>query len=136
MQLMPDTASKLSVKDVFDPQQNIEGGAKYLKQLLDKYKGDNKLALAAFNAGPAAVDAAAGVPDIPETRDYVDAILKRSNSAQVYWPAAKPEAQAHWKLKPPSCPVTSITSPMKYSPAQRALPWSATRDRRYPPLRR
>jgi soluble lytic murein transglycosylase-like protein len=77
MQLMPDTASKLSVKDVFDPQQNIEGGAKYLKQLLDKYKGDNKLALAAFNAGPAAVDAAAGVPDIPETRDYVDAILKK-----------------------------------------------------------
>jgi soluble lytic murein transglycosylase-like protein len=77
MQLMPDTANDLSVKDVFDPKDNIAAGAKYLKQLLDKYKGDNKLALAAYNAGPAAVDAANGVPDIQETRDYVDAILKK-----------------------------------------------------------
>jgi soluble lytic murein transglycosylase-like protein len=77
MQLMPDTAADLNVNDVFDPKQNITAGAKYLKHLLDKYKGDNKLALAAYNAGPAAVDAANGVPDIPETRDYVDAILKK-----------------------------------------------------------
>jgi soluble lytic murein transglycosylase-like protein len=74
---MPDTAADFNVNDVFDPKQNIAAGAKYLKQLLDKYKGDNKLALAAYNAGPAAVDAANGVPDIPETRDYVDAILKK-----------------------------------------------------------
>ncbi len=77
MQLMPDTAGDLSVKDVFDPKENIAAGSKYLKQLLDKYKGNNKLALAAYNAGTAAVDAANGVPDIPETRDYVDAILKK-----------------------------------------------------------
>ena len=77
MQLMPETAGELSVKDVFDPKENIAAGAKYLKQLLDKYKGDTKLALAAYNAGPSAVDAASGVPDIPETRDYVDAILKK-----------------------------------------------------------
>jgi soluble lytic murein transglycosylase-like protein len=77
MQIMPDTAGELHVKDVFDPQENIAAGARYLKQLLDKYKGDNKLALAAYNAGPAAVDAANGVPDIPETRDYVDAIMKK-----------------------------------------------------------
>ena len=77
MQLMPDTADDLKVKDVFDPKENIAAGAKYLKQLLDKYKGDNKLALAAYNAGAAAVDAANGVPDIPETRNYVDAILKK-----------------------------------------------------------
>jgi soluble lytic murein transglycosylase-like protein len=77
MQLMPDTAGLLSVKDVFDPRENIAAGAKYLRQLLDKFKGDNKLALAAYNAGPAAVDAAKGVPDIQETRDYVDAILKK-----------------------------------------------------------
>ncbi len=76
MQLMPDTAAELKVKDVFDPAENIAAGVKYLKQLLDKYKGDNKLALAAYNAGPAAVDAASGIPDIPETRDYVEAILK------------------------------------------------------------
>jgi soluble lytic murein transglycosylase-like protein len=77
MQIMPDTAGDLNMKDVFDPKENIAAGAKYLKQLLDKYKGDNKLALAAYNAGPAAVDAANGVPDIQETRDYVDAILKK-----------------------------------------------------------
>ena len=77
MQLMPQTAGDLSVKDVFDPKENIAAGAKYLKQLLDKYKGDTKLALAAYNAGPAAVDAASAIPDIQETRDYVDAILKK-----------------------------------------------------------
>jgi len=77
MQLMPDTATELTVKDVFDPKENIAAGARYLKQLLDKYKGDNKLALAAYNAGSGAVDAANGVPDIAETRDYVDAILKK-----------------------------------------------------------
>ena len=77
MQIMPDTAGDLNLKDVFDPKENIAAGSKYLKQLLDKYKGDNKLALAAYNAGSAAVDAANGVPDIQETRDYVDAILKK-----------------------------------------------------------
>lgn len=77
MQIMPDTAAALNVSDVFDPKQNIAAGAKYLKQLLDRYKGDSKLALAAYNAGPAAVDAANGVPDIPETRNYVDAIMKK-----------------------------------------------------------
>jgi len=77
MQLMPDTADELKVKDVFDPQENISAGARYLRQLLDKYKGENKLALAAYNAGMGAVDAANGIPDIPETRDYVEAILKK-----------------------------------------------------------
>lgn len=77
MQIMPDTATEMNVKDVFDPKENIAAGAKYLKQLLDKYKGDNKLALAAYNAGQGAVDAANGVPNIQETRDYVDAILKK-----------------------------------------------------------
>ncbi|MGA3017469.1 MAG: transglycosylase SLT domain-containing protein [Bryobacteraceae bacterium] len=77
MQLMPDTAGSLGVKDPFDPQQSIDAGARYLKQLLDKYKGDLKLSLAAYNAGPATVDAAGAIPDIPETRDYVDAILKK-----------------------------------------------------------
>ena len=77
MQLMPATASELNVKDVLDPRENVAAGAKHLKQLLDKYKGDYKLALAAYNAGTAAVDAASGVPDIQETRDYVDSILKK-----------------------------------------------------------
>jgi soluble lytic murein transglycosylase-like protein len=77
MQLMPDTAQQLAVLDVFDPKENIEAGAKYLKQLIDKYKGDLKLALGAYNAGPTTVDQAGGIPDIQETKDYVEAILKR-----------------------------------------------------------
>ncbi|MBV8905146.1 MAG: lytic transglycosylase domain-containing protein [Acidobacteriia bacterium] len=75
MQLMPSTAQEFSVDDPFDPKQSIEGGAKYLKQLFDKYKGKLDLVLGAYNAGPAAVDEVKGVPDIPETRNYVQAIL-------------------------------------------------------------
>jgi soluble lytic murein transglycosylase-like protein len=77
MQLMPDTAEQLGVSDPFDAAQNIEAGAKYLKELIDKYKGDLAQALGAYNAGPAAADQAGGIPGIPETRDYVDAILKK-----------------------------------------------------------
>ena len=77
MQLMPDTAAELNVADPFDPKQNIEAGAKYLKQLLDKYKGDVPQALAAYNAGPGRDRPCQGMPDIPETRAYVDAILQK-----------------------------------------------------------
>lgn len=74
MQLMPDTAATLNVGDAFDPKQNIEGGAKYLKQLLDKNNGDVAKALGAYNAGPNATDPA---NTIPETKAYVDAILTK-----------------------------------------------------------
>ncbi len=77
MQLMPSTAEQFKVADVFDPKQNIEAGATYLRQLLDKYKDDMKLALAAYNSGPTTVDNAGGIPDIKETRDYVDAVMKK-----------------------------------------------------------
>ncbi len=78
MQLMPDTSAQLSVADPFDPKQNIDAGAKYLKQLIDKYKGNLEQALSAYNAGPGTVDQSGGqVPDIPETRDYVKAILDK-----------------------------------------------------------
>jgi soluble lytic murein transglycosylase-like protein len=77
MQLMPATIEQFKVDDVFDPQQNIEAGATYLRQLLDKYKGDLKLALAAYNAGSSTVDKTGGIPDIKETQDYVDGILKK-----------------------------------------------------------
>jgi soluble lytic murein transglycosylase-like protein len=75
MQLMPATASELNVADPFDPASNVNGGAKFLKQLLDRYKGDVALALGAYNAGPANVDAANGIPKIPETINYVNQIL-------------------------------------------------------------
>jgi soluble lytic murein transglycosylase-like protein len=74
MQLMPATATQLGVPNPFDPAENVEAGATLLKQLLQRYGGDLNLALGAYNAGTAKVDAAAGVPKIPETEDYVKRI--------------------------------------------------------------
>ena len=81
MQLMPDTADQLHVIDAFDPEQNVNGGAAYLKQLLTKYKGDVKLTLGAYNAGPKRTDDAGAVPNIPETQDYVASILAEMASS-------------------------------------------------------
>jgi soluble lytic murein transglycosylase-like protein len=77
MQLMPATVDQFKVDDVFDPKQNIEAGATYLRQLLDRYKDDVKLALAAYNSGPTTVDQMGGIPDIKETRDYVEGVIKK-----------------------------------------------------------
>jgi soluble lytic murein transglycosylase-like protein len=77
MQLMPGTADELGVGDAFDPRSNIEGGGKFLKSLLDRYKGDLARALGAYNAGATTVDLAGGVPAIRETRNYVDSIMRR-----------------------------------------------------------
>jgi soluble lytic murein transglycosylase-like protein len=75
MQLMPATATQFGAPNPFDPAQNVEAGATFLKQLLVRYGGDLPMALGAYNAGPARVDAAAGVPKIPETQDYVKQIM-------------------------------------------------------------
>ena len=75
MQLMPATSEQFGVADPFDPRQNIQAGTKLLKQLLTRYTGDVSKALAAYNAGPARVDQADGVPAIRETLDYVSSIL-------------------------------------------------------------
>jgi soluble lytic murein transglycosylase-like protein len=75
MQLMPEVAQQFGV-DPLDPKQNIDGGTRYLKQLMGRYNGDLSLVLAAYNAGPQRVDAEKKVPDIPETTGYVDSILK------------------------------------------------------------
>jgi hypothetical protein len=77
MQLMPATAIEMGVTDPFDPKQNIEGGTRLLKQLLTKYNGDVALALGAYNAGAGRVDREGGIPQIPETVNYVSDILNR-----------------------------------------------------------
>jgi len=75
MQLMPTTQLGLQVRNPFDAKESLEAGSKLLKTLLDRYKGDLPLALSAYNAGPGNVDRAGGIPDIPETKNYVTEIL-------------------------------------------------------------
>ena len=77
MQLMPATSEQFGVKNPFDPRQNVEAGTKLLKQLLTKYKDDISLALAAYNAGEGRVDRDGGVPQIPETQNYVNDIQSK-----------------------------------------------------------
>lgn len=75
MQLMPATARDMSVADPFDPRQNIEGGTRYLRYLLDTFNGNITLALAAYNAGPETVKRVRKIPRIPETIQYVKKVL-------------------------------------------------------------
>jgi soluble lytic murein transglycosylase len=75
MQLMPETAEELEVRDPFNPEDNIFGGARYLGWLLERFKHDKVMALAAYNAGPAKVKHYGGVPPFPETRSFIEKVL-------------------------------------------------------------
>jgi soluble lytic murein transglycosylase-like protein len=80
MQLMPGTARDLKVRDPFDPAQNINGGAKYLRYLLDNFDQNVELTLAAYNAGPGRVAPHNVIPNIPETKNYVAKVLENYRS--------------------------------------------------------
>ena len=75
MQLMPETAKELGVQDAYNPRDNIMGGTKYLRRLLDQFDGNMTKAIASYNAGPGAVQQHGGVPPYPETQDYVSKVL-------------------------------------------------------------
>jgi soluble lytic murein transglycosylase-like protein len=112
MQLMPATARELHVIDVFDPLQNVQAGAAYLKQLLDRYKGDLRLALVGYNAGPGRADQTAGTPYPVETQNYIASILSdlgigapaSPNVQEDLAPLAETEVET-----PP--PINSLTKP-------------------------
>lgn len=80
MQLMPETAQSLGVHNIHDIRDNIDGGVRYLKQMLETFKGDEKLAIAAYNAGPGAVQQYGDIPPYPETQEYVARVMQNLKS--------------------------------------------------------
>jgi soluble lytic murein transglycosylase-like protein len=95
MQLMPGTANELGVKDSFQPEQNIAGGSQYLDQLLTRYHDNVALALAAYNAGPGAVDKYHGVPPYRETQAYVARVIREFNRRKLAARSQVQVASAH-----------------------------------------
>jgi hypothetical protein len=113
MQLIPETARRFGVSDVFDPEENIRGGARYLRYLLDLYGGNYTLALAAYNAGEGAVARYGSVPPFPETRNYVHEVGKRLKAASQAAAAATPAPQEKPAEAAPDAPrrIQEIVEP-------------------------
>ena len=112
MQLIPATARRFGVDNAFNPKQNVEGGVKYLKHLLELYKGNYALALAAYNAGEGAVAKYGGIPPYAETQNYVQSVHNNLKKLKAATPPAKEAAPAA-KPKDPSAPnsIQEIVSP-------------------------
>jgi Transglycosylase SLT domain len=95
MQLMPKTSTKLGVANAFDPQANVDGGTRYLRELLERYDFDLVKALAAYNAGPERVEQYRGVPPYYETRTYVARIVRDFNQKKLAQKAKTPDSASH-----------------------------------------
>jgi soluble lytic murein transglycosylase-like protein len=108
MQLEPATAADLGVKDLFDPEANVLGGSRLLKLLMERYGGDIALTLGAYNAGAARVDAAGGVPKIPETVDYVSRILGMLSTVSSTDGGKTQSGDLSDQLGPVNAPATSF----------------------------
>jgi soluble lytic murein transglycosylase-like protein len=120
MQLMPRTASQLGVRNAFDPQANVEGGTRYLRELLERYNFDLIKALAAYNAGPQRVEQYGGVPPYYETKAYVARIVRDFNKKKLAAKTAtQPAAQKGSASKPAGTTIPS-TKAHKSSPQTQA----------------
>jgi hypothetical protein len=123
MQLLPETAARLGVKDIFDPKENIDAGTHYLHDLLQLYKNDLTLALAAYNAGPDKVQKYGDVPPYRETQSYVKQV-KRKYQKNKSAPATKPATPAASSPAPnasPAAPTAAPTAPAAPGPATSLL---------------
>lgn len=110
MQLMPTTAAALGVGDAFDPQANVDGGTRYLQQLLIKYNNDLAKALAAYNAGPHRVQQYNGVPPYRETHQYVSRVITEFNRKKLAEAGAQPVASKQATKKPAKSAAGSTSS--------------------------
>jgi hypothetical protein len=122
MQLMPATASIMGVRDPHDPDENIDAGASHLRAMLDTFKGDLPLALAAYNAGEQNVIRHRGIPPFPETRQFVARVLRRMGDKKgAETVMAKPVPPPQWVARSPRSPKAHMVSaPAVYPSAARA----------------
>lgn len=111
MQLMPKTARRYAVRNPFDPLQNIAGGIRYLRDLLRRFHGDLRLALAAYNAGETAVVTYDGIPPYRETRDYVKKVLRRYGGPTIMFPRTAPASRVYRVIGPGGTPHYSNLPP-------------------------
>src|SRR5216683_6278871 len=116
MQLMPQTASQLGVHNAFDPQTNVEGGTRYLRELLERYNFDLIKALAPYNAGPRRVEQFGGVPPYYETRAYVARIVRDFNRKKLAQKSVATQPVAPHKSAPKTSPVSPASRAARKQP--------------------